>query len=143
MPKDLSYPVIHHKYVCEICGRSFDSGGPWAWRAAVQCEEECREKAKIGLIRVFLPPPGRWDTMFQSHHWYFVEMTSPWVVCAKEGHVEKRSWIPAGTRSAYDADTKIYSRVVVERELVECMRCERSVGEFHGRKRDKGCGKKQ
>jgi len=109
MPINESYQRIRYAYRCEVCGRHFESDGPWAHESVTRCEVECREKLPEGLVRVFLPPPGRSDSMFQDRHWKFVEMYSAESVCAEKGHDEESTWTPY-----HDG---------AEMETIRCKRC--------------------
>ena len=134
MPIDKSYKVWHYVYLCEHCGRKFDSGGNWASGAVKMCEEECAKAAERGEVRVFLPPPGRWDTMFCDKQWRFVKKGSPEETCSKEGHIEERRWELGYRAHHYDEEG---NRLDIENEHVACTRCGISVCEFQGRTRDK------
>ena len=115
MPIDESYMVKEYRYRCIHCGRLFTSGGGYAARAVRECEATCEEKAKEDLVHVFLPPPGRWDTMFQDSKWCFLSQKDIRVVCAKIGHDEETYW-----DTVY---TNVDSHEVTEEECVRCKRC--------------------
>lgn len=142
MPVDRSYTAQVRKLVleCEFCGRVFRSDGNWAVHAVRMCEEECETAQERGEIRVFFPPPGRWDTMFRDTKWIFVPKGDPRVKCAREGHVESKSWgdvYSSRIGTIMDRGTGVTvkdARHEAREEWTSCSHCGAGARELHNRR---------